>query len=227
MRLGAFPSPPFPLPERAGCGRRSAVPKHTRQGGKDLGVVCRLSDEGEGIGAAAAGHAEKADSVHVDGLADAELRAMELFGQHGCRFLSCGDDGPALGNPAQESLDIGGFRYLQKSVGGVAPQSSHRNCRVEEGDALPLQKGTENVQTEYLLLRIVEIVLVVEECQSEDAPHIILDIGVEEVHGPPFEGWREAAQHEHLRAGWQKRLQGMAFYGDGGVFHGRYAFFFR
>jgi hypothetical protein len=51
-----------------------------------------------------------------------------------------------------------------------------------------------------------EMVLVVEEQMSENPPHIILQIGVKEVHAPSFP-WRwKTSQHEQAGVGWQKRL---------------------
>ena len=40
------------------------------------------------------------------------------------------------------------------------------------------------------------MLLVIEEKESEDAPHVVLQVRIEKVHGPPLLlGWK-AAQHE-------------------------------
>ena len=47
---------------------------------------------------------------------------------------------------------------------------------------------------------------------AENAPHVVLHVGVEELHRPPFDGRRKTAQHEYTRRGGQKGLKRMSFH---------------
>jgi hypothetical protein len=41
-----------------------------------------------------------------------------------------------------------------------------------------------------------EVVFVVEEQYPKDAPHVVGEIGVEELHAPPFAGRWETSEHQ-------------------------------
>lgn len=45
------------------------------------------------------------------------------------------------------------------------------------------------------------MVFVAEEGESEDAPHVVLEVGVVEVHCPSFAFRRKAPEHEHAGIG--------------------------
>ena len=65
-----------------------------------------------------------------------------------------------------------------------------------------------------------EMLLVIEENQSHDPPHVVDEIRIEELHGPSFPLRREASQHQDMRPFGKKRLQRMAFYWDYRCLHG-------
>ena len=58
------------------------------------------------------------------------------------------------------------------------------------------------------------MLLVVEKEQTEDAPHVILQVWIKEIHAPTFFLWRKAAQHQELGIAWQKGFQRMFFDGE-------------
>jgi len=85
----------------------------------------------------------------------------------------------------------------------------HGGGGIVEGDASCAQEGFDVALAETPGREVDEVVLVGKEHQSEDAPHVVLEVGIEEVHAPAAARWREAAQHEYTGAGRQERLQGM------------------
>ena len=117
----------------------------------------------------------------------------------------------------QQGCDIGLLDYLQVFVRRIALQPDDRLSRVEDSNAFRLAESDNlftvehfppDLCTSYIVpfsLRKVplyfKIRLVAKENQSDDPPHVVLRVGVEEVHAPPFFGWRETAQHQYLRIG--------------------------
>lgn len=63
------------------------------------------------------------------------------------------------------------------------------------------------------MLRIHQPLAVIVKHLAEYLPHHVGAVGVEEFHAPPFPRWREAAQHQQLGIGWQKRLQRVPLHG--------------
>ena len=51
------------------------------------------------------------------------------------------------------------------------------------------------------------MILIPVKKQSQDTPHVVLDIRVIEIHRPACLGRREAAQHKQLRRRGQKEAQ--------------------
>lgn len=60
-------------------------------------------------------------------------------------------------------------------------------------DALLGEKGFEQFLIETLVGKVDEVVAVGKEDEAEDAPHVVLHIGVEKIHRPTFAGrWKTA-----------------------------------
>ena len=110
--------------------------------------------------------------------------------------LSGGDDGLALGELLQEQADVRRFNDFQKLVGGILLQPAHGCGGVIKGDAFFGEEGDESFLVESFLPGDEEVFLVLEEEEAEDAPHVVLQVGVEEIHAPTFLLWRETSQHQ-------------------------------
>ena len=67
------------------------------------------------------------------------------------------------------------------------------------------------------LRRFEKIVFVVKEDESEDPPHIVLEVRVVEFHRPTFVGRGEAAEHQEPGPFGEEETQRMRF--DGFIFH--------
>ena len=64
------------------------------------------------------------------------------------------------------------------------------------------------------------MVLVLEKDEAEDAPHVILKVGVEEVHRPTLLLWWKTAQHQQTGIGGQEGFEGVFLDGWNGGLHG-------
>ena len=56
------------------------------------------------------------------------------------------------------------------------------------------------------------MVLVAKEQLSLNSPVVVDEVGVIEVHAPPFALWRKTAQEQHLGVLWQERTERMVLY---------------
>ena len=148
---------------------------------------------------------------------------MSVFEHEGCTFahlgflyvlylaaddvrglLSGGDDGLASGELLQKQADVRRLHDFQKLVGGVVLQSADGGGGVIKGDASLGEEGDETFLVEGFLAGEEEVLLVAEEEEAEDAPHVVLQVGVEEIHAPAFLLWREASQHQQSGFGREK-----------------------
>jgi len=71
-------------------------------------------------------------------------------------------------------------------------------------------------EAERLVVEVDKVVLVIEEAQADNAPHVVRKVGIEEVHRPPFTRGRKTAQHQHSAMLRQEGWPGM------GLCHGSY-----
>jgi len=124
-------------------------------------------------------------------------------------FLAGGDDKAAVGQLVQQGADIGRFYNLEELVGGIVLQTSHSCGGVEEGQSLLLTEGNDVVDEKPLVDGIDEMVLVAEMDLTLDAPVVVDEVGVKEVHGPPLALWGKTAQEKHTGMGRQKGTQWM------------------
>lgn len=156
---------------------------------------------GHGIGAAAARHAieaqfaafegELGEATHLGHLLDAEMLHKHLRGQ-----LSGGQHTLALGQLAQQPIDVGLLHDFEVLVGGVVLRTANAQPRVEDGHARFGEKGFERLEVERLVLLVDEMQLVAEEHVAEDAPHVVLKVGIIPRHAPTFGCWRKRAEHQ-------------------------------
>ena len=97
-----------------------------------------------------------------------------------------------------QCLDVGGLYDFEEFVGGIVLQAADGGGGVEEGEAFLLTEGYDVVYLEAFVLQIHEVVSVAKEYLSLDAPVVIDEVGVVEVHTPPLALWRETAQEQYL-----------------------------
>ena len=121
----------------------------------------------------------------------------------------------------QQGCDIGLLDYLQVFVRRIALQADDRLRRVEDSNAFRFAESDNlfavehfppDLCTLYIVPLSFKMRLVAKESQSDDSPHVVLRVGVEEIHAPPFFGRRETTQHQYLRVSRQKRLQRVPLY---------------
>ena len=121
----------------------------------------------------------------------------------------------------QQGSDVGLLDYLQVFVRRIALQPDDRLSRVEDSNAFRLAESDNLFTVEHFLFSLCtsyivplsfKMRFVAKENQSDDPPHVVLRVGVEEIHAPPFFGWRETTQHQYLRVSRQKRLQRVPLY---------------
>ena len=181
-----------------------------------LAVGFGFALECQGIGAAAAGHAIQAHGALVESEVDPSaygwFAQAEMLAERCGGFLSGGDYCPALGQLAQEGRHVGFLNNFKKFVGGIVLQTVDCGGGVVEGDAYAAQKCFDLGLAEFALGGVDKVVAVGKIKMAENAPHVVLHVGVEELHRPPFDRRRKTAQHEYTRRGGQKGLKRMSFH---------------
>lgn len=125
--------------------------------------------------------------------------------------MSGGDDGGAEGESAEGVFEVDGGDDFQEFVGSVAAQAADFKGGVGEGDALCGKEGAESLFVEGVAGVGEEVVFVLEEGEPEDAPHVVLEVGVVEVHFPACARGREAAKHEDAGVGGVEGRERMSF----------------
>ena len=126
-------------------------------------------------------------------------------------FLPRGDNRLTKRNLHQQCPDIRGFLNLQKLVCGIALQTTYSRGSVVECHAFLSQESFQTHLVETLSVRCQEVVFVLKENPTEDAPHVVLQIGIEEIHGPSCLRRRKTAQHQHAASVGQERFKRMIF----------------
>jgi len=66
---------------------------------------------------------------------------------------------------------------------------------------------------ESLVLNVYEMLFVTEEDETYDAPHVVDEVGIIELHAPTFRGGRETTQHKQPAAFGEERFERVMFYG--------------
>ena len=110
------------------------------------------------------------------------------------------------------------FHDFEEIVRGVGLQTPHAPGGVEEGETLRAAEGDDALAVERLrgVRAALEVVSVIVEEQTHDAPEVVDPVGVEEVHAPPCAGRRETAEEEGTAVGRQEGFERMAFGFHGG-----------
>ena len=137
-------------------------------------------------------------------LCDAELPAGNGSGQ-----LTSHNDGMALRQPAKHGMQVSFFDHFEVFVAGRVLCSDDAGASIEEGNALLFQKGDDGIKVVGFLLLSHEVLLVAEEAKSNQAPHVVGEVRVVELHAPAFLGRWKRTQHQYPCIGWQKRFKGM------------------
>ena len=127
-------------------------------------------------------------------------------------FLASGDDGAKVGELSNESADVGGLDDLEELVGSIVLQTSDGGGGVEEGKTLLLTEGNDFVDLESFVLQIHEVVPVAKEYLTLDAPMVVDEVGVIEIHAPTLTLGREAPQEQYLGILGQERTKWMIFH---------------
>ena len=143
------------------------------------------------IGTGGTGHAPETEGTVIEGelgiftdfgrLGDAELSAGNLGGQ-----LTCRDNGLAFRQLPEHGVKVGLFDDFQVLVRSCACGTADAGGSIEEGDALCFEEGDELVETEGFVGCIDEMLLVIIEDDAENAPHVVDEVGVIELHRPPL-----------------------------------------
>ena len=93
----------------------------------------------------------------------------------------------------QQRMDVGRLHNLKELVGGIVLQATDGGRGVKEGKALLLTECHDVLQFKPLGLLVNEVVAVTKEHSALDTPVVIDEIGVIEVHAPPFPLGRKTA----------------------------------
>ena len=152
----------------------------------------------------AVGYGEVGVASHL-GAPDAEVLAEES-----CGLFAGGDDGAALGYAFQQRVHVGRLHHLQVFVSGCVARSADGGGSVVDAYSLFVEHRHDVGLAECLVLLVNKVVFVFVEQQPPNAPHVVGEVGIEEIHAPPFPCGRKTAQHEQLCAFGQKRLQRVA-----------------
>ena len=96
-------------------------------------------------------------------------------------------------------------------------QAADATCGVADGDAFCREKGANVRLAVAFAVGTNEAVAVIEENKAEDAPHIVLNIRIVEVHFPAPARRRKTAEHEQSGIG---RGEGRQRVGFGFFCHG-------
>ena len=145
--------------------------------------------------------------VHFGLIGDVQMLADSF----GC-FLSCGDNGLAVGKSREQGRDVCLFHHFEIFVGGIVLQSANGRGGVEEGDAFVLAKGYYLVYVEAFACRVDEMVAVAKEDLPFNAPVVVDEIGVIEIHAPPLSLWRKTAEKQHFGFFGKKGDERMVFH---------------
>ena len=103
-------------------------------------------------------------------------------------------------------------------VGGGACGASYGACGVVECHAFSGEEFHELFFLEPLVLSVHEVVFVVEEQETEDPPHVVDEVRIEEVHTPSLLRRRKTSEHQQPCAFGQEWLQRVVFYYSAVVF---------
>lgn len=135
---------------------------------------------------------------------------MERSGEGLGGFTSGAAEVVALRELVQQGSYVGRLDNLKMFVSSIALQTDDGLGGIEDSDASRLAERDYIAVHEAVVGR-AEMLFVGEKDLPDDAPHVVLRIGIEERHAPAFLRRREAAEHEQPGFRRKEGLQGMVF----------------
>ena len=109
-------------------------------------------------------------------------------------------------------MNVGWLHHLQEFVRSIVLQSFDGGGCVEEGDAPVLAVGNDGIEAETLGFCIHKVILVAKEDFSLNAPVVVDEVGIIEVHAPPFPLRGETAEEKHFGILRQEGNERMVFH---------------
>ena len=143
-----------------------------------------------------------------------ELLHAEGVAEHLARQSARGDDAVAVGHGGEQRRDVGGFDHLEEGVGGIALESTNAAGGVEKGQSFFGGEVANGGFVETFFVGDHKMLAVVEEEVAHDAPEIVDEVGVIEVHAPTIFGRRETAEKEHAPVFGQEGGEGVRLDGQ-------------
>lgn len=190
---------------------RSEHPAH----GEHPPVIVRLPLHRFRIGPRRRGHAIKPKhTVRIGELHTPSHRRLGATGKahdHIGSLLSRRHDRPAGRNRSQQLRQIDLAHYLKKIVGSIVFQSDYLFGRIVKSQSFLLAETHDPFLVETFRVGCQKIPLVPEKYQSDDTPHIVLQVRVKKVHRPPHPLRRETSEHQQTCPDRQKRFERMQF----------------
>ena len=129
-----------------------------------------------------------------------------------CGFLASGDDSAEVRQSRKQGGDVCRLYDLEELVGGVVLQATDGGGGIKEGETLLLAECDDFVYLKALGLKIHEMILVAKEYLALDAPVVVDEVRIVEVHAPTLTLWREAAEEENTGVLRQEGTQRMVLY---------------
>lgn len=127
------------------------------------------------------------------------------------RLLSRSRHGPTRRQPFQHTGQVERTHHLKKPVRRIAAGPDHFGRSIGKGDSpLPTER-LHRFPVEMPSVRSDEPLTVAVKHQSHHTPHIVLEIGIVELHRPARTGRRKTAEHQQPCPLRQKRFEGVRF----------------
>ena len=153
-----------------------------------LGILLCLALGLHGIGARTAWHTVDADITpfvfHFGIIANFWFLHVEAVAEGGGGELAGGDDGIALGHTVEHRLYVGFLDDVEVFVGGGVLGAHYPCGSVIHGNAFLPEECLNPWLVKPLFSFDDKVLLVAEEDDAHNAPHVILEVGVIERHAP-------------------------------------------
>ena len=111
-----------------------------------------------------------------------------------------------MGELFQEQTDVGRLYHFQKLVGSIVLKTAYGCSSIVECDALFGEEVYQRFLVEGFFAGQEEMLLIVEEEEAEDAPHVVLQVRIKEIHAPTLPLRWKTAQHQQGCVAGQKRF---------------------
>ena len=97
----------------------------------------------------------------------------------------------------KQGIDIRRLNYFEELVRCIILKAADSGRRVKEGKPPFPTERHDLIKFKTLVFNVHEMVLITKEYLSLNAPVVVDEVGVVEVHAPPLALWRKAAQKQH------------------------------